>query len=52
MRTNLERYLKLTVQMPLAREDGKDDGQFLDELDKIWATLPPEEIEFAGSFRR
>lgn len=46
MRTNLEQYLALTVQMLIAREEGRPEDPYLDELDRVGDFLTDEESAF------
>ena len=46
VRTTLEQYLGVTIQMLMAREDGRDDSAYLDKLDTFHNLLKKEEIEF------
>lgn len=45
-RTSLEKYLAVTIQMLMARSDGKDDNSYLDKLDELHKLLTVEDIEF------
>lgn len=45
-RTNLEQYLALTVQMLMARTDGRDEDPYLDKLDTFHDLLTTEEVDF------
>lgn len=45
-RTNLEKYLATTVQMLMARIDGRDEDPYTDKLDVLGELLTDEEIEF------
>ena len=48
MRTNLEQYLAVTVQMLMARDDGRDEDPYLDKLDNLHKLLTVEEIKFVN----
>ncbi len=45
-RTNLEQYLAITIQMLMAREDGRDDSPYLDRLDEFHNLLTRDDLEF------
>ena len=45
-RTNLERYQAITIQMLMARADGRNEDPYLDKLDELHKLLSEEEIKF------
>jgi hypothetical protein len=45
-RTPLEQYLATTIQMLMARSDGKDDASYLDKLDELYKLLAEEDVAF------
>lgn len=44
--TNLEQYLAITIQMLMARFDGRDEDPYLDKLDKFHDLLTREDLDF------
>lgn len=46
VRTPLERYLAVTVQMLMARSDGRNEDPYTDKLDVIGELLSKEDQEF------
>lgn len=47
-RTNLEQYLATSMQMVMAREDGRDENSYLDKLDEIYERLTQDEKDFCS----
>lgn len=45
-RTNLERYLAVSMQMLMARADRRNEDSYLDQLDKLHEPLTEDEKEF------
>lgn len=45
-RTSLEQYLAATIQMLMARLDGRDEDPYLDKLDKFHSLLTEEDRQF------